>query len=165
MRPPLSFFVTGTPAGQPRVKATAFGGHARVYTPTMVVKDGFKREHPATAWKRAVRDTASAEWAKAGLPPVKWSGPLCVNLTFYLPRPKSHYQSNGALKPTAPMWCEQKPDRDNADKAVLDALTDMGLWGDDKQVCDGRIQKRYAAANPWIDDQRPGCLIEIKECE
>ena len=129
MRPPLSFFVTGTPAGQPRVKATAFGGHARVYTPTMVVKDGFKREHPATAWKRAVRDTASAEWAKAELPLVKWFGPLC------------------------------------ADKAVLDALTDMGLWGDDKQVCDGRIQKRYAAANPWIDDQRPGCLIEIKECE
>ena len=70
-----------------------------------------------------------------------------------------------AAEATAQQAAQQSQTINDADKAVLDALTDMGLWGDDKQVCDGRIQKRYAAASPWIDDQRSGCLIEIKECE
>lgn len=83
-------------------------------------------------------------------------GPLCVNLTFYFPRPKGHLRTNGELKPNAPKWHTTKPDRDNSDKAVLDALTNLGIWGDDKQVCDGRIRKLYA-------EKTFGCLIEIKD--
>lgn len=156
MRPPLQFFVAGLPAGQPRVKATAFGGHARVYTPKTVIKDGFRREHPATSWKMIVRSEAEKAWATTHGP--IWEGALRVDLTFYFPRPKTHFRANGELKPIAPIWNESKPDRDNADKAVLDALTDLGIWRDDKQVCDGRIQKRYAGVSGT-----PGCLICIQE--
>lgn len=159
MRPPLEFFCAGNPAGQPRVKATAFGGHARVYTPTTVKSsDGLRHEHPATSWKMIVRNEAQKAWYSADGIHMSWVGPLRVDLTFFFPRPKSHFRSNGELKPNAPVWHTGKPDRDNSDKAVLDALTDLGIWGDDKQVCDGRIQKRYASAIG-----APGCKIRISE--
>ena len=161
----ISFFVAGIPAGQPRARATAFGGHARLYTPKTINKDGFRREHPATSWKMCVRNEAEKAMREADqFEPLQ--GPLCVNLTFYFPRPKSHYKSRSAaartadappiLKPNAPKWHTTKPDRDNSDKACLDALTDLGVWHDDKQVCDGRIQKLYA-------NKQAGCLIEICE--
>ena len=146
MRPPLEFFVAGLPKAQPRAKARAFAGHAQTYNP----KD-------ADDWKMIVRNEAQKAW---GIPPCRpWEGPLRVDLTFYFPRPKSHFRSNGLLKPTAPKWHTGKPDRDNSDKAVLDALTNLGIWGDDKQACDGRIQKLYA------DSSGPGCLIRISEAE
>src|ERR1017187_3069297 len=157
MRPPLEFFAAGLPAGQPRVKATAFGGHARVYTPlTIKSSDGLRHEHPSASWKMIVRNEAEKAW---GIPPCRpWEGPLRVDLTFYFPRPKAHFRSNGELKPNAPRRHTGKPDRDNSDKAVLDALTNLGIWGDDKQVCDGRIQKFYATA-PGL----AGCSIRISE--
>jgi Holliday junction resolvase RusA-like endonuclease len=160
MRPTLEFFAAGYPAGQPRVKARAFGGHARVYTPTTVKSsDGLRHEHPATSWKMIVRNEDAKAWIKEPIPQLmQWQGPLRVDLTFYFPRPKSHFRSNGELKPTAPVWHTAKPDRDNSDKAVLDALTDLGLWGDDKQVCDGRVRKLYCP--PGCS---PGCEIVIQE--
>ena len=163
MRPPLLFFVAGNPAGQPRIKARFTGKFTQIYTPSTIVKDGFRREHPATTWKEQIRD-AAREQIKSALVWVQWSGPLRVDLTFYLPRPKSHFRSNGELKPTAPKWHTAKPDRDNCDKLVLDTLTNLGFWADDKQVCDGRIRKLYAPfpANPHAPT---GCLIEIKECD
>lgn len=104
-----------------------------------------------------VRNEAEKAWKASGnLTP--WDGPLKVNLTFYFARPKSHYRANGELKPKAPKWHTAKPDRDNSDKAVLDALSDLGIWLDDKQVCDGAPIKLYANGTP-------GCLIEIKEAE
>jgi Holliday junction resolvase RusA-like endonuclease len=155
MRPMLEFFVAGFPAGQPRVKATAFGGHARVYTPTTVkTASGLRKEHPSASWKMIVRTEAQRAWGGSA----PWEGPLRVDLTFVFPRPKAHFRSNGELKPFAPYWHTGKPDRDNSDKAVLDALTDLGLWGDDQQVCDGRIKKVYASASV-----QPGCLIRISE--
>ena len=94
-----------------------------------------------------------------------WSGPLCVDFTFYFPRPKNHFRSNGELKPSAPMWHTAKPDRDNADKSVLDALTNLGIWGDDKQVCDGRIRKLYAGGMPFAQATiyQQGCEITIRQ--
>lgn len=166
MRPPLEFFVAGFPAGQPRVKATAFGGHARVYTPTTVkTSNGIRKEHPAAAWKMIVRNEADKAWRESmgiAMMPQPWRGPLRVDLTFYLPRPKAHYRSNGELKPNAPIFCESKPDRDNADKAVLDALGDLGLFADDKQVCQGWIEKRYACGE---GSNIPGCKIKVQEAQ
>jgi len=161
MRPPLTFFVAGVPCGQPRIKASGRGGFVRCYTPTTVKsKAGVRKEHPATTWKNQV--IAEAQKHKQAL----WEGPLCVNLTFYFPRPKSHFKSNGELKPNAPKWHTSKPDRDNLDKLCLDAqtikqgLAKGDLWKDDCQVCDGRIRKFYASHNCAA-----GCYIEIKEAE
>lgn len=151
MRPPISFFAAGLPKAQPRAKASHFGGFTRVYTP--------KGEHED--WGMIVRNEARRAWEASGdLTP--WQGPLCVNLTFYFPRPKNHFRSNGTLKPSAPVWHTSKPDRDNADKKCLDTLTNLGIWGDDKQVCDGRIRKLYVL-NSGIG--QPGCSIEIKEAD
>ena len=163
MRPPLSFFVAGLPAGQPRTKASRMGGFIRVYTPERV-KDGHggTKEHPATSWKMIVRNEALKAWNAADVTQTPWTGPLRVNLTFYFPRPKAHFRANGELKPTAPRWHTAKPDRDNSDKAVLDALTNLGIWGDDKQVCDGRIMKLYGTP---AGGHVCGCQIEIREAD
>ena len=150
MRTPLLFFAAGLPKAQPRAKARAMGKFAQVYNPKT-----------ADDWKMIVRNEAAKAWDA-----VPWEGPLCVNLTFYFPRIGSHFKGQSAaakaanapriVKDNAPRWHTTKPDRDNCDKAVMDALTNLGVWHDDKQVCDGRIRKFYA-------DRTPGCLIEIKE--
>ena len=142
MRTPLLFFAAGIPKAQPRAKARSIGKFAQVYNPKT-----------ADDWKMIVRN--EAQKASDG---IAWEGPLCVNLTLYFPRPKWHFKASGELKPKAPKWHVTKPDRDNSDKAILDALTNLGIWHDDKQVCDGRIRKLYA-------DKTPGCLIEIKEAD
>ncbi len=51
----------------------------------------------------------------------------------------------------------QKPDRDNLDKAVMDALKGLA-WNDDSQVCAGKIEKFIAAG-----DEQPHVLIRIVE--
>lgn len=144
MRTPLIFFAAGLPKAQPRAKARSMGKFAQVYNPKT-----------ADDWKMIVRNEARRAWEASGNTS-PWEGPLCVNLTFYFPRPKSHFRSNGELKPNAPKWHTSAPDRDNITKAHDDAITNLGLWGDDRQVCDGHIRKLYA-------DRTPGCLIEIKE--
>jgi len=159
MRPPLTFFCAGLPVATPRVKASRHGGFIRMYTPPV-----------ADDWKMIVRNEARRAWNESEAPNIArpWQGPLCVNLTFYFPRPKAHFNSKGELKPGAPKWHTSKPDRDNADKAVLDALTNLGILGDDKQVCDGRIRKLYIGSDFFSRDnptQQMGCQIEIKECE
>lgn len=145
MRPPLEFFCAGLPKAQPRAKATSFMGRfARVYDPGT-----------SNDWKSLVRLEARAAWEASG-DTSQWVGPLFVDLSFALPRPKSHFRSNGELKPNAPTWHSSTGDLDNMMKAVFDALTNLGIWNDDRQVCNGRFQKKYC-------DGIPGCRIEIKE--
>jgi crossover junction endodeoxyribonuclease RusA len=148
VRVPMEFFVRGIPYGQPRARAAAFAGHARVYN----------AKGPHDDWKAAVRSECLKLWSFDG-GAIPWMGPLRVDLTFSFPRPKSHYRANGELKDTAPIWHTGKPDRDNADKLVLDALTSIGLWPDDKQVCDGRLRKFYSDAT-----HPSGCLVRVSEC-
>ena len=142
MKPPLTFFCAGLPKAQPRAKARAFGKFAQVYNPKT-----------ADDWKMIVRNEASKVWDG-----VQWEGPLRVDLVFYFPRPKSHFRSNGELKPIAPKWHTSTPDVDNLFKSLADSLTNLGLWGDDKQVCDGRIRKLYV-----MPGSHHGCMITIQE--
>lgn len=133
------FTAYGDPKGQPRARAFAMGrGKVRMY-------DHGTAEH----WKGQV-----ALAAHDYLPSAPLEGPLMVRLTFMMKRPKAHFRSNGLLKDTAPLWHDKKPDADNAAKAVLDALTTLGMWGDDKQVAVLSILMRYT-----IDAERPGCRV------
>ncbi len=157
MRPPLSFFVAGLPVATPRVKAARRGAFITMYTPPV-----------ADNWKMIVRNEAHRAWVASEAPniPRPFQGPLCVNLTFYFPRPQGHLRKNGELKPNAPKWHTTKPDRDNCDKAVLDAMTQLGMWLDDKQVCDGRIRKFYVHPGDLLaQGGQMGCLIEVKGAE
>ena len=78
-------------------------------------------------------------------PPVPLAGPLQVDMVFYFARPKSHYRTGryaGQVKATAPLFHTSRPDRDNLEKFVLDALAGL-FWTNDARVCDGRSRKLY----------------------
>jgi len=141
----INIFVAGLPVAQPRPRAVAIKGKARMYSP------GTSNE-----WKACViRDLKQyAGTFPAGVP-------LRCDLTFYLPRPAGHFRTGknaGLVKESAPSRPTGKPDRDNLDKAVCDAITAAGVWHDDSQVTDGRIRKRYVQPGLW-----QGCLITITE--
>lgn len=140
----ISFFVPGDPKAQPRPKAFArrFGDkwHARVYDP-----------HTAESWKSQI-----AIAAKDFVPFPALLGPICLTLEFYMPRPKSHFRSNGDPKESAPCCHIGKPDLDNLDKAVMDCLTQLGFWADDSQVFRKRSTKWYAVG------RATGCRIVVE---
>lgn len=144
----ISVFVPGLPIAQPRPRAASFRGRARMYNP------GTSNE-----WKACVIHALSQH---AGTFPKDI--PLRCDLTFTLPRPASHYgtgKNAGKLKASAPKRPTGKPDRDNLDKAVCDAITQAAVWHDDSQVTDGRIRKRYTEEFGYTN--KMGCHIEIRE--
>ena len=143
MKPPLSVFVPGTPVAQPRPRAVIRGRHAGVYDPGTADK-----------WKSQIRKVVTD--ATGGTEP--FPGPVRLSLTFYMPRPKSHYRTNGMLKPSAPAFNLTRPDLDNTAKATMDALTTAQVWNDDAQVCTLIVRRRWA-------DGQPGCQVTIREDE
>lgn len=142
MSEPITFFVKGEPKGQPRPKAFArkFGNKwsARVYDPGT-----------AENWKSLIAVAA------VGLFKEPMLGPVSLTLHFYMPRPKAHFKSDGLAKVTAPLWHCLKPDSDNLEKAVMDALTHIGAWRDDSQVCLKHTTKEYARGHA-------GCYLVIR---
>lgn len=133
----MTFFAAGIPKGQPRVKACIRGKHAGVYDPGT-----------ADDWKMIVRNECAKVWDGEQM-----TGPVFAQFMFAMPRPKSHFRSNGELKPNAPLYHESKPDMDNLLKAIFDTLTNLGIWKDDAQVCDIVSSRQYSP--------RPGCAISI----
>ena len=81
-------------------------------------------------------------------------GPVWVEITFRLPRPKGHHGARG-LRPSAPARPAVKPDLDKLARAVLDGITAGGAIRDDAQVCVLTVEKTYA------DDHPPGCVIRV----
>ena len=141
--PMISFFVPGIPKGQPRPRAFAFHGKARVFDPGT-----------AEGWKSQVALAANPHLPKAPM-----DGPIEANLIFFFPRPKAHFKGKAqTLREDAPAWHKAKPDADNLAKAVLDALTTLGIWEDDAAVCCLRVVKLYRSHSP-------GCDIEIRTAE
>jgi len=134
--------VDGIPAPQPRPRAyTSRWGTARVYDPGT-----------ADAWRQAVGLTASSRRPRHL---VHATGPVQVAIEFRMPRPQSHYTARGELR-SREVGCAKKPDLDNLIKAVLDALTEVGLWRDDGQICSLSSVKRYIRQG-----EKPGARIEV----
>lgn len=126
-----------------------------------------------TKWQARVYDAGTAEGWKSQIATswkenkpadfVQFTGPVGLFITFLIPRPKSHFLRSG-LRETAPFYCMKKPDVDNYAKAVMDALTVLGVFVDDSLVCDLRVIKRFVphgAMAPWA----MGAQIELKELE
>jgi Holliday junction resolvase RusA-like endonuclease len=137
---PVSVIITvrGLPKAQPRARATKRGAHAGVYDPGT-----------ANAWKAIVVFAA-----REHRPPSPLDGPLSVSIDFLMPRPKSRMRK---CDPSGEILSSAKPDRDNLEKAVLDALTQDGWWRDDAQVCAGEVRKLYHAKGAT-----PGARIAIR---
>jgi Holliday junction resolvase RusA-like endonuclease len=70
---------------------------------------------------------------------------VALEVAFTSPRPKRHFVKAG-LRPSSPTWFCSKPTADNAAKAVMDALTQLGLWRDDAQVVSLQGRKTFGAA-------------------
>lgn len=147
----IAFFVPGTPVPQPRPQVTVRGGHAQAYV---------KAKHPVHAWRELVAATCS-QVATDTL-----EGPLDLQITLYLARPKSHYgtgRNAGQLKKSAPAYPAVRPDIDNYAKAIQDAL-DGVLWKDDGQVVKLTCWKRYLS--PEMGAFRgPGCMVSVSKVE
>ena len=97
-------------------------------------------------WRKAVTLAAAQAIADAGW--VSEDGAAQVTVSFYLERPKTVKIANRP-SPTVP------PDCDKLARAVLDSLTDAGVWGDDAQVTKLIAMKLYA------DARNPGCVVKV----
>ena len=146
----ISFWVPGKPIAQPRPRATIRGAHAGVYNPPT-----------ADAWKKEVQFRARG--VMLGKSPT--SAPLIAELVFEMPGVSKLYTKsafsaegrkhlwNGALYHT------QKPDCDNLEKAVLDALTGI-VYDDDAQIFCASSTRKWCDHN--IDEDLPGCRVTIR---
>lgn len=133
----LDFFVEGTPVPQGSKNAYVRGARA-------VLVDANRRLKP---WRAAVR--AAAE--RAIEEEEGWETldePCSVHLTFVMPRPKR------------PRWGlpAVKPDIDKLARAVFDAMTDAGVWGDDSRVVHLVTTKIYSDGVGSI----PGVSVEVR---
>lgn len=126
----ITFEVPGPPVPQPRPRVSTRGGFARAYTP---------KGHGIHAYREAVELLAtSSGWAEGPT-----DGPMAVEIDAYFPRPPSHLNRAGDVKPAAP--ARPRADVDNLAKGVLDAITDSrAFWLDDDQVVELVIRKGYA---------------------
>ena len=112
------------PKGQPRARASTWGGRAHMWTPSA-----------ADEFKKAVAAQASAA-VPAELHPL--DQPLEFAVVFYMPRPKRL----GKREDTPP--CLARPDIDTLVKAALDALQGAGVIKDDSLVWSQVAAKVYS---------------------
>lgn len=125
----ITFFVPGQPVGKGRPRIGRVGNHARMFTPAKTVNYEGLVAHAAS---QAMGGQARIE------------GPVDVHLHIGCQVPASWSRKKqeqalaGAILPTT------KPDIDNIEKAIYDALNGVA-WKDDVQVCDVVKRKRYAA--------------------
>lgn len=76
--------------------------------------------------------------------------PMQYHVTFILPMPDAWSEKKKAEHDGAPH--RRRPDKDNFEKAILDALfvDDSGIW-------DGRVTKRWGRTGKIIIDEIPEC--------
>lgn len=126
MEPPLEFEVYGVPIPQ---------GSKNVYRGRLVEAQGAKLK----IWREEVKTAAANHYTAEPL-----EGPIRLEVTFWMPRPKTVKRD----LPTVP------PDADKLLRGCNDALTGT-IFVDDAQVVDCLLQKRYA------DERMPGATIRI----
>lgn len=134
----ITFTVYGEPQGKGRPKFT-MTGHA--YTPERTksyeaeIVAAFRREFPDfVRWEKGV--------------PLKVRIKAIYGVPVSDSKAKRERKLTGAIRPT------KKPDADNIEKAILDAINGIA-WKDDAQVVDLRTVKVYGAV--------PRVEVEIDE--
>lgn len=107
-----------------------------------------------TPWRGHVSQTVGEAWGDRPL----LLGPVRLQVTFTFPRPKSHFNSKGQVKPNAPYYKTSAPDLDKLQRAIGDALTGQ-VFRDDALVVEWHVRKVYddkTFADIWITDLSGG---------
>jgi len=134
----IEFHVPGAPVGKGRPRIGRVGAHARMFTPAKTVS---YESTVALAAQQAMygrpllTDAVGVAMAIDCPIPVSWS------------KRKQADALHGRIYPTT------KPDIDNVEKAIFDALNGV-VWRDDVQVVRVTKSKRYAetpGVRVWID--------------
>jgi Holliday junction resolvase RusA-like endonuclease len=134
----IEFHVPGAPVGKGRPRIGRVGAHARMFTPAKTV-----------SYELTV--ALAAQQAMFGRP--LFDGAVSVAMAINCPIPASWSKRkqkdalHGRILPTT------KPDIDNVEKSIFDALTGV-VWRDDVQVVRVMKSKRYAetpGVRVWID--------------
>lgn len=110
---------------------------------------------------RAAATTALEDWA---LPRFDRGVPVELTATFTFARPRSHFGTGRnfqVLKANAPDFLTTIPDIDKLLRA-LDALTDAGVWDDDRQVCHVTAVKVYVGGPHPDALDVPGAVIRVR---
>jgi Holliday junction resolvase RusA-like endonuclease len=139
----IEFNVPAVPVAQPRARATAINGMARMYEA--------KKSHPIHEFKATCRMACDSAFRKAPL-----TGPLHVMLEFLFPRPAAKQWKSRAM---VREWKTTKPDVDNLAKAVFDALNGI-MWADDSQIVTCSVGKMIASG-----DEQPGVKVTVIDLE
>lgn len=84
------------------------------------------------------------------------TGPVSLSIVFLFNRPKSHFNTKGNLKPSAPTYHSVKPDGSKLLRSTEDALVDSGILQDDARIAMSSYTKRYTTHN-----EHPGAIITI----
>lgn len=115
----LVITVMGKPAGQGSKRAVPHRSTGKI-----MMLEASKRTRP---WKNLVRDAAQAAIVRYGWQ--KMTGPLCIKASFVFDPPAT-------VRGLAREWpiTRSSGDLDKLVRAVLDALGEAGVYGDDSQV-------------------------------
>lgn len=141
----INITVLGEPCGQPRHRTTRAG---HIYTPAGTKRDPKK----FSRWREAIAAGVAIEMRKCGVSfPV--SGPVSVSWSAIFQRPK---RMQSKRFPAGLIPHTIKPDMDNIDKLICDAITRAGLWRDDCQRQLSNCDKCWSG--DWIT---PGVRIVI----
>jgi crossover junction endodeoxyribonuclease RusA len=99
-------------------------------------------------WREAVKHAAIETSQRV-------AGPVAVEMTFTLPKPKSAPKRRKT-------WPSSRPDLSKLVRSTEDALSDAGAWDDDARIVHCVACKVYPGEGPDALD-RPGAVIRIQE--
>lgn len=128
--------VLGEPMGKQRPRASSWGGHTRIYTPSKTIS---YEGRFASAYMDKYGDKKPT------------SLPIAVAIEAVFGLKKADYNSKGCpnkhgnAKLMGVEQATKKPDADNIAKAVLDGLNGVA-WVDDSQVVALNVKKSYGLA-------------------
>lgn len=138
--PACRFFIAGLP--QPGGSKRAFVVKGRA-----VITEANVRSKP---WRDRVASAAAEAFSG---PPL--DGPLSLEVTFTLPRPRGHFGKRGLLA-SARRYPTTRPDCTKILRSTEDALKGI-LWVDDSIIVSQHVEKRYG--------DKPGAMICVRRLE
>lgn len=139
----FSFIINGIP--KPAGSKTAYRNR---YTGRVAVVDACRK---SGEWKKSVAYQVINRWKEN-----PYDGPIILEVSFYMPRPRNHYRKNGTLKENVNRYCDIRPDLTKLMRCLEDALTGI-IWRDDSLIVRQTAEKKWA-------DSGPGAHVEITLC-